>query len=216
VTIRDRLHGRETALDDLVMPMPGHHNALNATAAIAVAYELGVSVEDIRRGLAAFGGVKRRFTRTGEWNGARIFDDYGHHPVEIAAVLRAARASTKNQVIAVVQPHRYTRLQSLFDQFATCFNDADCVIVADVYAAGEAPIENIDRDALVSAIKAHGHRQVFALSHPDDLPGLIHELARPGDYVVLLGAGNITQWAYALPGQLAAQDAAKDAAGHAA
>ncbi|WP_294541559.1 UDP-N-acetylmuramate--L-alanine ligase [uncultured Rhodoblastus sp.] len=208
VTIRDRLHGRECALDDLVMPMPGHHNALNATAAIAVAYELGVSVEDIRRGLAAFGGVKRRFTRTGEWNGASIFDDYGHHPVEIAAVLRAARASTKNQVIAVVQPHRYTRLQSLFDQFATCFNDADCVIVADVYAAGEAPIPHIDKDALVSAIKAHGHRQVIALSQPDDLPGLIRELARPGDYVVMLGAGNITQWAYALPGQLANRDAA--------
>jgi UDP-N-acetylmuramate--alanine ligase len=212
VTIRDRLHGRETALNDLVMPMPGHHNALNATAAIAVAYELGVSVGDIRRGLASFGGVKRRFTRTGEWNGASIFDDYGHHPVEIAAVLRAARASTTNQVIAVVQPHRYTRLQSLFDQFATCFNDADCVIVADVYAAGEAPIENIDRDALVSAIKAHGHRQVVALQKPEDLPGLIRDLARPGDYVVLLGAGNITQWAYALPGQLAA----RDAAGHAA
>ncbi len=208
VTIRDRLHGREVELHDLVMPMPGHHNALNATAAIAVAYELGVSVENIRNGLAAFGGVKRRFTRTGEWNGATIFDDYGHHPVEIAAVLRAARASTTNQVIAVVQPHRYTRLQSLFDQFATCFNDADCVIVADVYAAGEAPIENINKDALVSAIKAHGHRQVFALSHPDDLPGLIRDLARPGDYVVLLGAGNITQWAYALPGQLAARDAA--------
>ena len=121
--------------------MPGHHNALNATAAIAVAYELGVSVENIRKGLAGFGGVKRRFTRVGEWNGATIFDDYGHHPVEIAAVLRAARASTTHQVIAVVQPHRYTRLQSLFDQFATCFNDADSVIVADVYAAGEAPIE---------------------------------------------------------------------------
>jgi UDP-N-acetylmuramate--alanine ligase len=208
VTIRDRLHGREVALNDLVMPMPGHHNALNATAAIAVAYELGVSVENIRKGLASFGGVKRRFTRTGEWNGASIFDDYGHHPVEIAAVLRAARASTTNQVIAVVQPHRYSRLQSLFDQFATCFNDADCVIVADVYAAGEAPIDHVDKDALVAAIKAHGHRQVFALPSPEDLPELIHELAKPGDYVVLLGAGNITQWAYALPGQLAAKDAA--------
>ena len=208
VTIRDRLHGREVALNDLVMPMPGHHNALNATAAIAVAYELGVSVENIRKGLASFGGVKRRFTRTGEWNGASIFDDYGHHPVEIAAVLRAARASTTNQVIAVVQPHRYSRLQSLFDQFATCFNDADCVIVADVYAAGETPIANVDKDALVSAIKAHGHRQVFALPNPDALPELIHDLAKPGDYVVLLGAGNITQWAYALPGQLTAKDAA--------
>ncbi len=208
VTIRDRLHGREVELNDLVMPMPGHHNALNATAAIAVAYELGVSVENIRKGLAAFGGVKRRFTRTGEWNGATIFDDYGHHPVEIAAVLRAARASTTNQVIAVVQPHRYTRLQSLFDQFATCFNDADCVIVADVYAAGEAPIAGVDKEALAAAIKAHGHRQVFALPRPEDLPGLVRDLAKPGDYVVLLGAGNITQWAYALPGQLAGKDAA--------
>jgi UDP-N-acetylmuramate--alanine ligase len=208
VTIRDRLHGRVVELPDLVMPMPGHHNALNATAAIAVAYELGVSVENITKGLAAFGGVKRRFTRTGEWKGATIFDDYGHHPVEIAAVLRAARASTEQKVIAVVQPHRYTRLQSLFDQFATCFNDADCVIVADVYAAGEAPIAEVDKDALVAAIKAHGHRQVQALSGPDDLPDVIRELARSGDYVVLLGAGNITQWAYALPSQLAARDAA--------
>jgi len=122
--------------------------------------------------------------------------------------LRAARASTTHQVIAIVQPHRYTRLQSLFDQFATCFNDADCVIVADVYAAGESPIDNVDRDALVSAIKAHGHRQVFALPRPEDLPDLIHDLAKPGDYVVLLGAGNITQWAYALPGQLEEMDAA--------
>ena len=208
VTIRDRLHGREVALNELVVPMPGHHNALNATAAIAVAYELGVSVENIRKGLAGFGGVKRRFTRVGEWNGATIFDDYGHHPVEIAAVLRAARASTTHQVIAVVQPHRFTRLNSLFDQFATCFNDADSVIVADVYAAGEAPIAGIDKDGLVAAIKAHGHRQVQALAGPDELPGVIRDLAKPGDYVVLLGAGNITQWAYALPEQLAGKDAA--------
>ena len=208
VTIRDRLHGREVALNELVVPMPGHHNALNATAAIAVAYELGVSVENIRKGLAGFGGVKRRFTRVGEWNGATIFDDYGHHPVEIAAVLRAARASTTHQVIAVVQPHRFTRLNSLFDQFATCFNDADCVIVADVYAAGETPIAGVDKDGLVAAIKAHGHRQVQALPSPEDLPGLIRDLAKPGDYVVLLGAGNITQWAYALPEQLQGKDAA--------
>ena len=152
------------------MPMPGHHNALNATAAIAVANELGMSADQIRGALASFGGVKRRFTRTGEWNGAIIFDDYGHHPVEIAAVLRAARASTKSQVIAVVQPHRYTRLSTLFNEFATCFNDADAVIVADVYAAGEAPIDGVDRDSLVAAIKAHGHRQVLALQAPADLP----------------------------------------------
>jgi UDP-N-acetylmuramate--alanine ligase len=176
---------------------------LNATGAIALAYQLGMSVDAIRKALAGFGGVKRRFTRTGEWNGAIIFDDYGHHPVEIGAVLRAARASTKGQVIAVVQPHRYTRLQSLFDQFATCFNDADAVIVSDVYPAGEAPISGIDRDHLVTAIKAHGHRQALALQGPEELPKLVRGIARPGDYIVCLGAGSITQWAYALPGQLA-------------
>jgi len=137
VLIRDRKTSAATYIDDLVMPMPGHHNALNATAAIAVAHQLGMPVSKIRQALAGFGGVKRRFTRTGTWNGAAIFDDYGHHPVEIAAVLKAARASTKQQVIAIVQPHRYTRLASLFDQFATCFNDADAVIVADVYAAAK-------------------------------------------------------------------------------
>jgi len=204
--IRDRKAGTETALENIVMPMPGHHNALNATAALAVAHQLGMSGDQIRAALAGFGGVKRRFTRTGEWNGAIIFDDYGHHPVEIAAVLRAARASTKSQVIAVVQPHRYTRLHSLFNEFASCFNDADAVIVADVYPAGEAPIEGADRDHLVTALKAHGHRQAFPLKRPEDLPGLVRSLAKPGDYIVLLGAGNITQWAYALPGQLAAGD----------
>src|SRR3712207_253416 len=145
VMIRDRRPGFRLELEDLVLPMPGAHNALNATAAIAVAHELGVAPEAIRRALAGFGGVKRRFTRTGEWNGVTVFDDYGHHPVEIAAVLKAARASTDGQVIAVVQPHRYTRLSSLFDQFCTCFNDADAVIVAPVYAAGEAPVPRADR-----------------------------------------------------------------------
>jgi UDP-N-acetylmuramate--alanine ligase len=191
-------------LSDLVLPMPGYHNALNATAAIAVAHELGVSADQIREALAGFGGVKRRFTRTGEWNGAAIFDDYGHHPVEIAAVLRAARASTEGQVIAVVQPHRYTRLASLFEQFCTCFNDADAVIVAPVYSAGEQPIEGADRDALVTGLKARGHRNVMALERSEDLAGLIRGQAQPGDYVVCLGAGSITQWAYALPGQLEA------------
>ncbi|MEJ0091979.1 MAG: UDP-N-acetylmuramate--L-alanine ligase [Methylocella sp.] len=206
--IRDRKTGGQTVIEKILMPMPGHHNALNATAALAVAHQLGMSADAIRGALADFGGVKRRFTRTGEWNGAIIFDDYGHHPVEIAAVLRAARASTKGRVIAVVQPHRYTRLQSLFNEFAGCFNDADVVIVADVYAAGEAPIEGVDRDALVAAIKARGHRQALALPSPADLASLVRPLAMPGDYVVLLGAGNITQWAYALPGELAAGDKA--------
>ena len=207
VLIRDRATGAQTRIDALVVPMPGHHNALNATAAVAVAHELGMSPEAIRKALSGFGGVKRRFTKTGEWNGAIIFDDYGHHPVEIAAVLRAARASTRNKVIAVVQPHRYTRLQSLFQEFASCFNDADDVIVADVYAAGEAPIEGVDKPGLVAAIRAHGHRHATGLPSPDDLPRMIRERAGPGDYVVLLGAGNVTQWAYALPQQLAEGDA---------
>jgi UDP-N-acetylmuramate--alanine ligase len=202
VEIRDRKTQQITRVDDLVLPMPGHHNALNATAAIAVAYHLGMKPELIREALKNFGGVKRRFTKTGEWKGVTIFDDYGHHPVEIAAVLRAARASTAGQVIAVVQPHRFTRLQSLFDQFATCFNDADAVIVADVYAAGEQPIAGIDRDHLVQAIKAHGHRNAVALDNPAALAGVVRGLVRPGDYVVCLGAGTITQWAYALPGEL--------------
>ena len=206
VILRDRKSGTETRIDALVLPMPGHHNALNATAAVAVAHELGMSAQAIRSALASFGGVKRRFTKTGEWNGAMIFDDYGHHPVEVAAVLRAARASTRNKVIAVVQPHRYTRLQSLFQEFASCFNDADDVIVADVYAAGEAPIEGVDKAGLVAAIRAHGHRHAVALPSPEDLPRMIRERAGPGDYVVLLGAGNITQWAYALPQQLAEGD----------
>ncbi|WP_018387786.1 UDP-N-acetylmuramate--L-alanine ligase [Ancylobacter sp. FA202] len=202
VLFRDRTGAVVHELRDLVLPMPGKHNALNATAAIAVAHELGASDEQIRSALAGFGGVKRRFTRTGEVNGVTIFDDYGHHPVEIAAVLRAARASTEGQVIAVVQPHRYTRLQSLFDQFATCFNDADHVIVADVYAAGEPPIAGIDRDHLVEALRARGHRSVVALKGPEALAKLVKGLMKPGDYVVCLGAGNITQWAYALPEQL--------------
>ncbi|AWI89682.1 UDP-N-acetylmuramate--L-alanine ligase [Methylobacterium sp. DM1] len=204
VMIRDRRPGFRLEMQDLVLPMPGRHNALNATAALAVAHELGVSEEAIRKALAGFGGVKRRFTRTGEWNGAAIFDDYGHHPVEIAAVLRAARSSTDGNVIAVVQPHRYTRLQSLFEDFCTCFNDADTVIVAPVYAAGEAPIEGIDRDSLISGLKARGHRDAVALDRPEDLARLVAGRAGPNDYVVCLGAGTITQWAYALPGELAA------------
>ena len=204
VMIRDRRPGFRLEMGDLVLPMPGRHNALNATAALAVAHELGVSEEAIRKALAGFGGVKRRFTRTGEWNGATIFDDYGHHPVEIAAVLRAARASTEGNVVAVVQPHRYTRLQSLFEDFCTCFNDADTVIVAPVYAAGEAPIEGFDRDSLVAGLKSRGHRDALALNRPEDLAGLVAGRAQPGDYVVCLGAGTITQWAYALPGELAA------------
>jgi UDP-N-acetylmuramate--alanine ligase len=208
VVFRDRAGGTAHALDNLVLPMPGRHNALNATAAIAVAHDLGIEDGSIRQALAGFGGVRRRFTRTGTWNGVAVIDDYGHHPVEIAAVLRAARESTKGQVIAVVQPHRYTRLNSLFEGFCTCCNDADSVIVAHVYPAGEAPIPGADRDSLVAGMRARGHRHVLALDRPQQLAGLVRNIARPGDYVVCLGAGSITQWAYALPGELAALGAA--------
>jgi UDP-N-acetylmuramate--alanine ligase len=204
VQFRDRNGETVHTISELALPMPGRHNALNATSAVAVAHELKISDDSIRKALASFGGVKRRFTRAGHWNGVAIIDDYGHHPVEIAAVLKAARESTKGQVIAVVQPHRYTRLQSLFEPFSTCFNDADAVIVAEVYPAGEAPIEGVDRDHLVAAIRARGHRQVIPLPGQPELARIVKGLARSGDYVVCLGAGNITQWAYALEGELKA------------
>src|SRR6201991_4288865 len=208
VVFRNRKTDATHEISDIMLPMPGRHNASNATAAIAVAQELGMSDEAIRKAIAGFGGVKRRFTRTGEWNGVSVIDDYGHHPVEIAAVLRAARDSTKGKVIAVVQPHRYTRLQSLFEEFCTCFNDADTVVVADVYPAGEAPIEGIDRDHFVLGLRAHGHRQVIPLKDSTELAQVVREVAVPGDYVVCLGAGNITQWAYALPAELKALETA--------
>ncbi|WP_315700950.1 MULTISPECIES: UDP-N-acetylmuramate--L-alanine ligase [unclassified Bradyrhizobium] len=204
VVFRDRKTGATHEISDIELPMPGRHNASNATAAIAVAHQLGISDEAIRKAIAGFGGVKRRFTRTGEWNGVTVIDDYGHHPVEIAAVLKAARESTSGRIIAVVQPHRYTRLQSLFEEFCTCFNDADAVVVAEVYPAGEAPIEGIDRDHFVLGLRAHGHRDVVPLPKPADLAGIVKSLAKTGDLVVCLGAGNITQWAYALPGELKA------------
>ncbi len=205
VELRDRVTGAETIIPALELPMPGRHNVSNATAAIAVAHRLGISAEAIRKGLGAFGGVKRRFTRTGAFNGVTIYDDYGHHPVEIMAVLRAAREGATGKVVAVMQPHRYSRLQSLFPDFCKAFNDADTVIIADVYPAGEQPIEGADKDHLVSGIKAAGHRDARALEGPDKLAATVASVARPGDMVVCLGAGNITQWAYALPDQLKAQ-----------
>jgi UDP-N-acetylmuramate--alanine ligase len=196
--------GEVTSLIDLHLPMAGDHNVANALAAIAVARELGVSDKAIRAGLTGFGGVKRRFTTTGVAKGVRVIDDYGHHPVEISSVLKAARAVSLGKVVAVVQPHRYTRLRDLFADFCSCFNDADVVIVADVYTAGEAPIAGFDRDALVEGLSRYGHRKVLALSGPEDLAGLVAKETVPGDLVVLLGAGDITGWAYALPGQLEA------------
>jgi UDP-N-acetylmuramate--alanine ligase len=199
--------GGALVYEQLKLPITGRHNVLNSLAALAVARELGVSEAAIRTGLANFGGVKRRFTTTGVVNGVRIVDDYGHHPVEITAVLQAARevlSSAAGKVIAVVQPHRYSRLRDLFDDFCACFNDADSVIVADVYAAGEAPLEGVNRDAMVEGLRRFGHRHVISLDGPTALPALIAGLAESGDVVVFLGAGDITSWAYALPGQLGA------------
>jgi UDP-N-acetylmuramate--alanine ligase len=204
IALRDRAGQLAREIKNVALPMPGRHNALNATAAVAVACHLGVDDARIRQALGNFSGVRRRFTRTGAWNGVTVIDDYGHHPVEIAAVLKAARESTKGQVIAVVQPHRYTRLAALFEQFCSAFNDADAVIVAHVYSAGEAPIDGADRDALVQGLRMHGHRHVVPLDSPERLASLVAGMAQSGDYVVCLGAGSITQWAYALPGELAA------------
>jgi UDP-N-acetylmuramate--alanine ligase len=211
VVLADRTRTTGRTIEKLRLPMLGAHNVQNSLAAIAVAHELGIGDDVIRRGLAGFGGVKRRFTRTGNVNGVTVIDDYGHHPVEIAAVLRAARAAAKGKVIAVVQPHRYTRLKHLFEEFCTGFNDADHVIVAEVYAAGEAPLEGASRDALVEGLRARGHRHVSALPEPAALAGMVAELSAPGDLVVCLGAGSITSWAHALPGELAALSQAKAA-----
>jgi UDP-N-acetylmuramate--alanine ligase len=204
VVVADRTTGRERTIRNLLLPMFGDHNVQNSLAAIAVAAEMGLSDSVVRASLKNFKGVRRRFTKTGEWNGVPIIDDYGHHPVEIAAVLKAARAITPGRVIAVVQPHRYTRLADLFDGFCTCFNDADIVLVADVYAAGETPIDGIDRGALVAGLAAHGHRNPLPLHDPTELASLVRELAQPGDIIVCLGAGSITNWANALPAELTA------------
>ncbi|GGA69823.1 UDP-N-acetylmuramate--L-alanine ligase [Nitratireductor aestuarii] len=202
VTLRGRKHSEEVVFEGLVLPMPGRHNVSNATAAIAVASELGIGEDAIRKGLASFSGVKRRFTHTGTVDGVSIFDDYGHHPVEISSVLSAARGATNGRVIAIAQPHRYTRLRDLFDEFSSCFNDADVVMIAPVYSAGEAPIDGVSSEALVAGLRAAGHRDARFISGPQEIAPLVKELAQDGDYVVFLGAGNITQWAYALPKEL--------------
>ena len=212
ITSHDQASGQR--IEGFTLPMLGEHNVLNALAAIAVAHEMGIPDDKSRAGLARFGGVKRRFTKTGEARGITVIDDYAHHPVEIVAALKAARQATEGKVIAVMQPHRYTRLAELFEEFCACFNDADHVIVAEVYAAGEEPIESADRDALVGGMRARGHRNVTALTDLALLAPLVSELAQPGDLVICLGAGSITAWANALPRELeevyAAKDAAKD------
>ena len=192
-------------IEGCVLPMPGNHNVSNALAAVAVARHLGMKKDEIRAALAGFAGVNRRFTKVGEvLGGVTVIDDYGHHPVEIAAVLKAARQATKGRVIAVHQPHRFTRLSNLFEEFCTCFNEADVVAIADVYAAGEDPIPGASRDDLVAGLIAHGHRHAHAISDESDLAQLVRAEARPGDMVVCLGAGTISAWANALPGKLGA------------
>jgi UDP-N-acetylmuramate--alanine ligase len=197
VTVRDR-HGDERRIDGVELPMPGRHNVQNALGAIAVAIQLGIDDAVIRCGFAKFSGVKRRFTKVGEVDGVAVIDDYGHHPVEIRAVLSAAREGTKGRVIAVVQPHRYTRLRDLMGDFQTAFNDADIVFVAPVYAAGEQPIEGVDAEVLAAGLKRSGHRFVLTTDGPDHLAHQLAQLVRPDDVVICLGAGDITKWAAGL------------------
>jgi UDP-N-acetylmuramate--alanine ligase len=197
------LQAEEAVIEGCTLPMPGDHNVSNALGAVAVARHLGMKRDEIREALAKFGGVNRRFTKVGCVGGVTIIDDYGHHPVEIAAVLRAARQATEGRVIAIHQPHRYSRLATLFEDFCTCFNDADVAGIVDVYPAGEAPVEGADRDALVTGLIQHGHRHARAVQDEDDLVRLVREQARPGDMVVCLGAGTISAWANALPERLA-------------
>ncbi len=203
VVLTDRHRNRSRRMGPFRLPMLGAHNVSNALAAIAVGVEMEIDDATLRSAFVNFRGVKRRFTKTGEQGGITVIDDYGHHPVEIAAVLKAARQAGAANVVAVVQPHRYSRLASLFDAFCACMNDAGTVIVADVYAAGEAPIAGVSRDALVEGLRARGHRSVVPLPDPLHLAEMVHAIARPGDFVVCLGAGNITAWAQALPGELA-------------
>ncbi len=194
--------GETLRMEGFSLPVYGRHNVLNALAAIGVGLRLGISEENLKKALAGFTGVQRRFTKTGETNGVTIIDDYGHHPIEIASTLRAAREVAPKKVIAVFQPHRYTRVANLFDMFCTAFNDADCVIVADVYAAGEPEIPSANKEALAEGLRAHGHRHVVVLNKREDLADIIKAEASAGDIVICLGAGSISSWAKALPREL--------------
>jgi UDP-N-acetylmuramate--alanine ligase len=199
----ERVAGGARIIRGWSVPLPGQHNALNALAAIAACSEAGIADEVIRKGLAGFSGVKRRFQLTGTWNGVSIYDDYGHHPVEIAAVLKAARAGARGRVIALVEPHRYSRVRDLFREFAACFKDADRVIVTPLYSAGEAPIDGINHGSLAEAIRATGHAEVACVDSVGDIAPMLRRFAVTGDMVVCLGAGNSTEWAHALPEWLA-------------
>ena len=201
--------GGAREINDLKLPALGHYNALNALGAIAVATEAGVGDDLIRDTLAVFSGVKRRFTRVGEWQGVAVYDDYAHHPVEIAAVLRGASAAGNGRIIAVMQPHRYSRLQALFNDFSACLDDADVVILTPVYSAGEAPIPGIDRDELASGLRRHGHANVLTVDDEHALAATVADVAKEGDLVVGLGAGTITDWINALPGRLAQNGGAR-------
>ncbi|MDA0367800.1 MAG: UDP-N-acetylmuramate--L-alanine ligase [Proteobacteria bacterium] len=205
VAINDRVRGTQRVIKGVRLNMPGAHNVQNALSAFVVANEMGIA-DDIARGaLKDFRGVKRRFTIVGTGGGVTVVDDYAHHPVEIAAVLKAARDMGRDRVITVVQPHRYSRLRDLFDDFCTCFNNADTVIVADVYPAGETPIEGYDRDTLIEGLRRHGHRHAVALSDEAALADVVAEHARAGDLVICMGAGNVTAWAQRLPAELSAR-----------
>lgn len=207
VVISPNLSYENQILHDVVLTTPGIHNISNALSAIAVALELGIESSIIKKALADFQGVKRRFTHTGTVNGITFIDDYGHHPKEISATLHTARSiqnEQHGQVVAVIQPHRYSRLSLLFNEFCNCFSDADSIIVTPVYAAGETPIQNVDHHHLVSGIKQHTSKPVYACESEEQLPTLIEKLARPGDMVVFLGAGSITKWAQDVPQKIAA------------
>ncbi|MGH8338006.1 MAG: glutamate ligase domain-containing protein, partial [Gammaproteobacteria bacterium] len=197
VVVRSR-NGSQRTIAAIELPMPGRHNVQNALAAIAVGLEMGMSDLAVAHGFDKFGGVKRRFTKVGEVDGVTIIDDYGHHPVEIRAVLSAAREGAEGRVIAVAQPHRFTRLRDHMDDFQQAFNDADMVYISPVYAAGEAPIDGIDSEALVAGIKARGHRSAATVADADDLAKTLAEVLQGKDVVVCLGAGDITKWAAGL------------------
>ena len=203
IEIGQRVKGGARVVRNVLMPVPGDHNALNAAAAFAVAAEAGVEDADTHAAIATFSGVKRRFSPAGEWNGVKFYDDYAHHPVEVAAVLKAARRTTQGKVVGIFQPHRYSRVGSLFSEFCSSFKDADAVIVLPIYSAGEKPVAGIDHNAVAEGIRAAGHANVFVAASEHDLAPLIREAAQPGDLVIGLGAGTISEWIHALPEDLA-------------
>jgi UDP-N-acetylmuramate--alanine ligase len=200
----DRRKGSEERLEGLCLPMPGEHNVQNAAAAVVVARELGVADAVIAKGLREFRGVGRRFTKVGEVRGTAIIDDYAHNPFKIAAAIKAARQAYAGPIVAVVQPHRYTRLRDTFEQFATCLNDADVAIIAPVYAAGEQPIPGFDRDSYAEALRAHGHRNVVVIDGEADLAATVAPFLKPGGAIVGLGAGSISAWMHGLEKKLEA------------